>query len=100
EPEVDDIAILHDIVLSFKLVQSLLLRSGFRPAGDEVIEVHDLRTDEPSLDVGMDLSCSILGTGADLDRPGPDFLWSCSEEAHQPKKPVALMDQLVEASLM
>src|SRR4051794_1244901 len=54
EPEFDDVAVLHDIVLAFETGLALRPRLEHRARRDEVVERDHLGFDEPLLEVGVD----------------------------------------------
>ena len=51
EAEVDDVAVLHDVVLALDADLAFLAGGGDAACGDEVIVVDDLRADEAALEV-------------------------------------------------
>jgi len=54
--EVDDVAVLDNIVLAFRPQLARLFRPLLATAGDEVIVGDGLRADEAALEIGMDLT--------------------------------------------
>src|SRR5690606_23276335 len=53
EPELDDVAVGHHVVLAFDTDQPPRLRFGHRAGRHEVVEGHDLGLDEAFLEVGV-----------------------------------------------
>src|SRR5437016_2531705 len=54
EPEVHDVAFLHQVFLALQAQLAGLARTGFAPAGEVVREGDDFGADEAALEVGMD----------------------------------------------
>src|SRR5690606_41712835 len=77
EPEVHDIAVLHDIPLSFDTKFAGLFYGCFRAVLDEVVVVDDFSPDKPFFEVGMDDAGS-LGGG----KPGFDAIRTCFLHPH------------------
>src|SRR5438552_23888 len=67
--ELDHVAVLHDVVLAFYTGLARRAGGGDRARRDEVLVRHDLRLDEPALEVGVNHP-GRLGRGrTDRDRP-------------------------------
>ena len=56
EAEVDDVAILHDVVFAFDADEAFFAGRGYAAVFYEVIEVHDLGTDESALEIRVNLA--------------------------------------------
>src|SRR5215204_4093935 len=74
ELEVHDIAVLHDVFLTFLPQLSRVLAGTFAAERDIVVEGDRFRADEAALHVGMDLARSIGCLGARVNGPGAGFL--------------------------
>ena len=70
EPEVDDVAVLHDVVLALEPEFPGLAASGLAPEAYEVLVGDHLGADEAALDVAVDLARRLEGGRAAADRPG------------------------------
>src|SRR5262245_40613977 len=70
EAEVDDVAVLDDVVLALDAELADLAAARLAAELDEVAPVDDLGADEAALDVGVDLARGARGRGAARDRPG------------------------------
>ena len=56
EPEVDDVAVLDDVFLAFEAHFAVIAARRHRAARDQVVVADDLRADEASRDVAVDLA--------------------------------------------
>src|SRR5215216_6132483 len=54
EAEVDDVALLHDVVFAFEAEEALLAGGGVGAGAGEVVVGDNLGADEAALDVGVD----------------------------------------------
>src|SRR5690606_27870410 len=97
--ELDDVAILHDVVLPLDADAAAGPRLGHRPGVDEVGERHDLGLDEAPLEVGVDDAGRLGRLPALPDRPGARLLRARREEGLQPEGVEADPRQLVESAL-
>ena len=70
EQEVDNVAVLHDVLLALAAYQTLCLGGGHGAAGFHILEGDDLRPDEAPLKVGVNLAGGLGRLGALLDGPG------------------------------
>src|SRR5215212_9880884 len=73
-PEFDDIAVRHDIVLSFQAHLAHSTSVGDGPRGDKIIEGYDFSLDKALLEVTVNHARGLGGSGALGDGPGPGFL--------------------------
>src|SRR5687767_14090829 len=92
EPEVDDIAVLNDVLLAFEADLAVIPACRHRPTSDQRIVCDHFCPDEPSLDVRMNFAGRDLGTGAARDGPGAAFILPHCEEGHVSKQVVARPD--------
>src|SRR5207302_4311384 len=83
EPEVHDVALLHQVFLALQAQLAGIARTGFAPAGEVVREGNDFCADEATLEVGMDDSRRLRRRRPDAHRPGAHFLGPCGEEGLQ-----------------
>ena len=56
EQEVDDVAVLHDVVLALAADQALCLGGSHGAAGLHILKGNDLGADETPLEIGVDLA--------------------------------------------
>src|SRR4029077_10837083 len=80
EPEVRDVAVLHDVLLAFEAEEAGVAAGGEGLQADEVVAGDDLGADEAALDVGMDGAGGVSGTAAATDRPGAHLVLADGEE--------------------
>src|SRR6266545_1608975 len=80
EPDVQDVAVLDDVLLP--LQAELPLVPGLRLAaeGDEVVVVHDLGADEAALEVGVDAPRCARRAISAADGPGAHLVLADREE--------------------
>src|SRR5947199_10246823 len=99
EAELDDVAVLHHVVLALDADLAPRTRLRHRSGVDEVVVGHDLRLDEPALEVGVDDARRLGRRPARADRPGPGLLRAGREEGLQTQSVEADPGQLVQARL-
>src|SRR5262249_20111613 len=83
EAEIDDIAVLDDVLLAFQPQLPLVPRLGFAAAGHEVLVVDHLGPDEAALEVAVDPPCRSRGPVPSADGPGLDLILSHGEEGDE-----------------
>ena len=88
----EDVAVLHNIVLAFLAQLAGVAGSGFAVQGDIVVIGDGLGTDETALEVAMNLACGLRGLAALLDGPGAGFLGADGEEGDEVEEVVAGAD--------
>src|SRR5690606_15543707 len=69
EAEMQDVALLHAVLLALQAQAAGVARAGFAPVLDEVVVADGLGADEALLEVGMDDRGGLRRGGAGLDRP-------------------------------
>ena len=99
EQEVDDVAVLHHVLLAFAADLALGLGGGHGANGLQILEGDDLGPDEAALEVGVDLASGLGSLGAPLDGPGAALVSARGQEGHQAQQRVAGRDQTVQAGL-
>src|SRR5258706_4478807 len=82
EAEMDDVAVLHGIVLAFEAELARLAAFGVAAVADEVVVGHNFGADEAALDVAVDLSGGLARRRPLPDRPRLDLVFPGGEEAH------------------
>ena len=97
--EVDDVAILHDVVLSLDADEAFFTRCRDAAVGYEVVEVHDLGADEAALEVGVNLARGLRRLGTLDDGPGTALVGAGREESLQAEQVEGGLDEAVEATL-
>ena len=100
EEEFHDVAVLHDVFLALGTDEALFLAGRDRAVLDERFVRHDGGADEAALEIAVDLAGGLRRLGALLDRPCADLLGSCGQEADEPQKPVARLDELIETGFV
>ena len=90
EQEVDDVAVLHDVVLALAADQTLCLGGSHGAAGLHILKGNDLGADEPPLKVGVDLAGGLGGLGALFDGPGPALVGARGQEGNEAQQSVLL----------
>src|ERR1700694_1701933 len=78
--EVDDVAILHDVLLAFEPEFRVFLARAERPALQQYLARDDFRADEPALDVAVYFSCRQLSVRPARNRPRAVFIFAHREE--------------------
>ena len=99
EAEVDDVAILHDVVLALDADLAFLACGGDAAGGDEVVVVDDLGADEAALEVRMDLAGGFRCRRALDNGPGAALIRAGRQEGLQAQEVERCLDQAVEAAL-
>src|SRR4029077_2733067 len=100
EPEVYDVALLHQVFLALQAQLAGVARTGFAPAGEVVREGDDFGADEATFEVGMDDSRRLRRRRPDAHRPGAHFLGACGEESLQTEQAVGRTDHTVQPRLL
>src|SRR5438552_5500368 len=99
KPEVDDVAVLHDVLLALEAELPRLPALRLASVADELVEGDHLGADEAALDVAVDLAGGFEGRGAAADRPGAALVLARGEEAHQVEQVIARSDEAVAGAL-
>src|SRR4029079_11761714 len=92
EPEVDDVAVLDDVLLALQAPLAVIAADGHRPARDQRIVCHDFGPDESTRDVGMDFTGGILRGRPARNGPGAALVFTHREERHVAEQVVAGAD--------
>src|SRR5579884_3278558 len=99
-PDVEDVAILHEVVFAFEAQGALRAGRGFRSGGEQRIPVDRLRPDEVLLEVGVDRAGGLLRARVGGHGPGAALVLAHGEEADQPEQLVAAADETDQAALL
>src|ERR1017187_744229 len=99
EAEVDDVAVLDDVVPPLQPLATLLADGEIRPGRDQLLGPDHLSADEATGKVGVDDAGGLQGGAAALQRPGAHLLLPGREEGEQVEEPVGIARQPVEARL-
>lgn len=94
EPEEDDIAVLHNILLSFLNVLSLCLHRLLVTQRHQIFVFHDLSTNEPLLEVSVDHSRSLRRLCQFSHCPASHLIGSRSEIVDKVQCVIASLDDL------
>src|SRR5437867_11413219 len=97
--EMDNVAVLDDVLFPFEAKLSCLLALGFASKGDEILIGNHLGADEAALDVTVDFSRSFPSVGSLRDRPCADFVFARGQKTDQIQKGVGRMDKPVSRRL-
>src|SRR5512143_3601228 len=68
--DVDDVAVLNGVVLSFQAYFAVIATRGHRAARDQRIVAHDLCAYDPPRDIAVNFARGELGRKTARDRPG------------------------------
>src|SRR5262245_63811295 len=74
EAEVDDVAVLNDVLLAFEPHFAVIAADGHRAARDQCVVADDFRTDEATGNVAVNLTGGHLRRRVAGDRPGAAFV--------------------------
>src|SRR6185503_14542881 len=96
EPEVDDVAILHDVLLALEPHLAVFLARVHRAARHQVIVADNLGADEAALYVAVDFAGGELRRSVARDRPGAAFVFAGGQERDVAEQIVAGADDAVE----
>ena len=96
----DDIAVLHDVVLALKPQFAGLPGPLFTFARNEIIIGNDLGPDETTLEIGMDNGGGLRCGRTDSHRPGPDLFYPGGEVGLQMQQLVAGANHPVQSGLL
>ena len=99
EPAQDNIAVLHYVFFSFQADDSFFSGRSKGAALQQVFVIHDLCTDESTLEVGVDLAGCRRSLSSLLYGPGSGLFLSRCKEAHQSEQTVTCADQFVQTRL-
>src|SRR5437773_124861 len=99
EPEIDDVAVLHDVFLALEPHLAVVAAGGHRAARNERIVADDLRPDEAPRDVAVNLARGELRGRLARDRPGAAFVFADGEERHVAEQIVGGANHAVQTRL-
>ena len=80
EKEVDNVAVLHDILLTLRTDQPLGLGIGHGTAILQILKGNHLGADKAALKVGVDFTGGLRGLGALFDGPGAALILAVGQE--------------------
>src|SRR5687768_2284001 len=93
--EVDDIAVLHDVFLTFQADFAVVAARSHRTARRQRLIGDDLGADEPALNVAVNFAGGKLRGGAARDGPGAAFVFADREERHVTEQVVGGADHAI-----
>src|SRR5215469_7223529 len=99
-PEKNNVPFLDDVLLSFEPYLGLFLRRRNTTRRQQVLASHHFRTDEPLLDVAMDLTRGFDGRRTFANRPRPHFQLARGKKRNQPHQVIRGADQPVQSRLL
>src|SRR5436190_12314538 len=97
ESEIDDVAVLHNILLTFQAGKAFFAGGLTRPASNEVVVPNDLSSDKPAFDVGVDLAGGLWCFCADGNGPRTNLFFAGGQERHQAEHVICGLDQFIDA---
>src|SRR5207244_3796299 len=80
DAEVDDVAVLDDVVAPLETESPVRAAGGDRAGVDQDLPGHDLGADEVLLEVGVDRRGGLDGVGPARDRPGAALVLARRQE--------------------
>src|SRR4029450_6599252 len=89
----NDVAVLDDVVFALKSEFASLFTLRLTAQNNKVIVSNHLGTDKSTLDVTMNLSCSLARDRSLSDRPGADLVFARRKKAYQIQQPVRRPDK-------
>src|ERR1043166_8607617 len=92
EPDLQAVAILHDVVPALEARAAALPGGRFRAGLEQPRARDDLGADESLRQVGVDLARGIHGAVALAERPRPHLVGTDGEERDEAEQPVAGAD--------
>ena len=99
EPEQNDVAVLHDVLLALGADETCLLGGVHGAETHEIVVGDDLGADEAALKVGVNLTGGLRSLGALHDGPGAYLLGACGQVADETQQGVAGTNETVTQSL-
>src|SRR6266545_607958 len=93
EADVEDVAVLHDVLLALEPQLPLVSRPRLAAERDEVVVVDDLGADEAALEVGVDAARRARSAVAPADGPGANLVLAHREERDQVEQVVGGADE-------
>src|SRR6185312_8736266 len=99
EEDVDDVAVLDDVLLAFGAEEAALLGFGFAACSHKVVEADDFGADEATAQVAVDFAGGFGRGRAGRDGPGAAFIGAGGEEADEAEELVAHADGAGHAAL-
>src|SRR5262245_1561208 len=96
----NDVTVLHDIVFALKSELASLFTLRLTAKSNKVIVSNDLGTDKTTLDVAMNLSCSLARDRSLSDRPRADLVFTGRKKTYQIQEPVRRPDKSLPGRLL
>src|SRR5947208_858110 len=96
EPEVDDVAVLDDVLLALEAELAVFAAGSHGAARDQMIVADHFGANKSAGDVAMDLAGGQLRGGSPRHRPGTAFVLAHREERNIPEQIVAGADDAIE----
>src|SRR4029450_3773308 len=97
--KVDDVSVLHHVVLALEAELPGFAALRLARVLDEVVVRHHLGADESTLDVAMDAAGRLARRRSATDRPRAALVLACGKEADQIQQAVAGADEPVARAL-
>src|SRR5262249_29833753 len=99
EPEMQDIAVFHHILLAFETEFARITCARFALELNVIVIGDGFRANESLLEIRMDDAGGLWRTRALHHGPGTRLHWSGGEKSDETKKRIARTDHLVQAGL-
>src|SRR6185503_13159524 len=100
EAEQHHVAVLDDIILSFRAQLAGVSRGSLAAERDVIVVSDRLGADEAALEVGVDLSGGFGSLCALVHGPGAGFLWSRSVESDKTQQRISCVDHPIQPRLV
>ena len=100
ETEMQDIAVMHGVILALKAHLPGLFRPSLAAKRHKIAISYGFRSNEAFLKVGMDHPSRSRRRGSPGDCPGPRLLRPSRKIGNQPEKAIACGNQAIEAGLL
>ena len=97
--DVQDVAILHDVVLTFQSERAFGARVGFRTRFEKLIPADGFGADEMLFQIGVNRAGRFLREGVGGNLPGAAFILAGGEKRNQPEQLIRGADQAYESTL-
>ena len=83
EAEIHDVAVLHNILLTFDMELASFAHTCFRTVADVVVVLNDFSTNKAALEIGMYNTSALRSFPTLVESPGFHFHLACGDERFQ-----------------
>jgi hypothetical protein len=88
-PNVEYVAVLHDVLFAFKAQDALCARGRFAACREQVVPADGLGADEVMFEVGVNGACGLRGLGASCYCPGAALVFAGGKKTDQAQQFIA-----------